>query len=134
MTPDAVHKVRMLIHARNLVCTGLAPVRYCVTAVLVPSGRIRPTARKISRTKTSLLPERDKMEASTRMAGKNVRMAENAAPLATPKASCSKARQNDNRKCRKKRDITYTTENGTRFQSTHPFAPWSAARARIVVW
>ena len=79
---------------------------YCAIVALVPSGRMRPMARKISRTNNSLLCERDKMEASTRMAGKNVRMAENAAPLATAKASCSKARQKAIRRCLKKRDIT----------------------------
>src|ERR1039458_9092363 len=79
MTPEAVHKVRMLIQTRNWVCTGLAPVTYSVTAVLVPSGRTRPTARKISRTKTPLLCERESIDASTRMAGKNVKMAEDAA-------------------------------------------------------
>src|SRR5271157_148336 len=106
MTPDAVHKVRMLVDTRNLVCTGLAPVMYCAMVALVPSGRMRPMARKISRTNSSLLRERDRMEASTRMAGKNVRIAENAAPLATPKASCSKARQNAIRNCWKNRDIS----------------------------
>ena len=88
ITPEEVQRVRILVDTRNFVCTGLAPVMYCVTAVFVPSGRIRPTARKISRTKTSLLCERERIEASTRIAGKNVRMAEKAAALATAKASC----------------------------------------------
>src|SRR5664279_4827191 len=99
MTPEAVQRVKMLVVTRNLVGTGLVPVKYSATAVLVPSGRIRPTARKISRTNTSLLCDRDRNDARTRMAGKNVRMAEKAAAFATANASCSKARQNARRNC-----------------------------------
>src|ERR1035438_787965 len=110
MTPEAVHRVRMLVETRNLVWTGLAPVMYCAMVELVPWGRMRPMARKISRTNSSLLRNLDKIEASTRIAGKNVRMAENAAPLATPKASCSKARQNAIRRCLKNFDIAARVE------------------------
>ena len=88
MTPDPVHKVTAMVDNRTFRRTGLLPVKYCITALLVPSGRMRPRAWLSSRISASVRCENESMEANTRIAGNKVRIAEKAAALATANASC----------------------------------------------
>jgi hypothetical protein len=66
---------------------------------------IPPMAKEISRTKPSVLCEAVRMEEMRRTAGKSVRMAEYAAPLATANWSCSSVLQSAIRTCFKNRNI-----------------------------
>src|SRR5271166_3882875 len=105
IAPDPVHNVMAATLIRNFRLTGLVPLKYCWTDALVPSGKIRPTAWPISRAKAVVVRDAERTEATRSTAGNKVKIAEKAAPLATAKASCWKARHNARRKCSKKRTI-----------------------------
>src|SRR5271166_7200917 len=120
ITPDPVHKVIAAMVIRDLTSTCLVPLKYPWTDGLVPSGRIRPTAWPISRVNAVVVRDSERTEATRSTAGNKVKMAEKAAPLATAKASCWKARHNARRKCSKKRTIQRKPDITAQLQFTYP--------------
>jgi hypothetical protein len=88
IVPDPVHRVMAARVISVLTLAGFVPLKYCRTAVLVPDGRIRPTARPISRMNASVLCDSESTDATRSTAGNTVKIAEKAAPFATANASC----------------------------------------------
>src|ERR1039458_4366992 len=88
--------------------------------------------------KDAVVGDSERTEATRSTAGNRVKMAENAAPLATANASCSKARQNADRRCRAKRHIARkaaTREVYTPKQqgATGIIAPWLVSLAAPII-